>query len=33
MQIDLGDPQDPKYANIDVLPLILKKVTEKIKYL
>ena len=30
MQINLGDPQDPKYANIYVLSSILKKLQKKL---
>ena len=29
MQINLGDPQDPKYANIYILSSILKKLQKK----
>ena len=29
MQIDLGDPQDPKYANIYILLSLLKKLQKK----
>ena len=29
MQIDLGDPQDPKYANIYILSSLLKKLQKK----
>ena len=29
MQIDLGDPQNPKYANIYILSSILKKLQKK----
>ena len=30
MQINLGDPQDPKYVNIYILSSILKKLQKKL---
>ena len=29
MQIDLGDPEDPKYVNIPVISSLLKKLQKK----